>query len=188
MLRSALLWASTNPTLAEKLPRMGFVSRAARRFMPGEESDDALRAAAELQERGSGSIATLLGENVADREEARAVVDHYLGVLEDVRTRDLDVEISVKLTQLGLDLGTGVALDHLRELVEAAGDDLVWVDMEASAYVDATLEIYRAVREARPNVGVCLQSYLRRTPDDLEALLPLEPTIRLVKGAYREPP
>lgn len=188
MLRSALLWASTNPTLAEKLPRMGFVSRAASRFMPGEESDDALRAAAELQERGSGSIATLLGENVADREEARAVVDHYLGVLEDVRKRDLDVEISVKLTQLGLDLGTHVALDHLRELVEAAGDDLVWVDMEASSYVDATLEIYRAVREERPNVGVCLQAYLRRTPDDLEALLPLEPTIRLVKGAYREPP
>lgn len=188
MMRSALLWASTNPTLAEKLPRKKFVRRAARRFMPGEESDDALRESAKLQEKGAGGIVTLLGENVEAASEARDVVDHYLGVLNDIEDRGLDVEISVKPTQLGLDLGTRTALDHLRELVEAAGDAMVWVDMEASPYVDATLEMYRAIKETRPNVGVCLQAYLRRTPDDLEALLPLEPAIRLVKGAYREPP
>lgn len=188
MIRSVLLWASTNPTLAEKLPRMGFVRRAVRRFMPGEEPEDAFREAAKLQERGAGSLVTLLGEGVDDGEQARDVVDHYLKVLDDIRERGLDVEISVKPTQLGLDLGTRTALDHLRELARAAGDAMVWVDMEASGYVDATLDIYRAVRESRPNVGLCLQSYLRRTPEDLESLLPLEPAIRLVKGAYREPP
>ncbi|HZD06286.1 MAG TPA: hypothetical protein VE173_15355, partial [Longimicrobiales bacterium] len=122
MMRSTLLWASTNPLLAEKLPRMRFVQRAARRFMPGEEPEDALREAAKLQEKGAGTIVTLLGENVEDREEARSVVDHYLDVMEQVRQRVLDVEISVKPTQLGLDLGIDLAMDGLRELVEAAGD------------------------------------------------------------------
>lgn len=190
MLRSALLWASQNPTLARKLPRYGFVKRAVRRFMPGEELDDALRAAERLGEKGAGTVLTLLGENVEEPSEADEVVAHYREVLDAVASRGLDGEISVKLTQLGLDLGTKVALENLRSLVETAGDrfSLVWVDMESSHYVDATLEIYRAVRTEHENVGLCLQSYLHRTPGDLESLLPLKPAIRLVKGAYAEPP
>ncbi|MBW3535277.1 MAG: proline dehydrogenase family protein, partial [Gemmatimonadetes bacterium] len=188
MLRRGLLWASTNPFLAERLPRLPFVRRAVRRFMPGESTEDALDAAARREREGAGAVLTLLGENVEDEAEARAVVDHYRGVLERARERGLDVEISVKPTHLGLDLSPDLAAQNLRELTAAAEGSFVWVDMESSPYVDATLELYRAARREHDHVGVCLQAYLHRTPTDLQALLPLEPAIRLVKGAYLEPP
>lgn len=189
MLRNALLWASTNPFMAERLPRYGFVKRATRRFMPGEELDDALAEARALQEDGIAATVTRLGENVSTAEEADEVVAHYEEVLDTVRARGLDTEVSVKLTQLGLDRSTDDARDRLVRLVRAAGpSSLLWVDMEASEYVDRTLEIFRSVREDHQNVGLCLQAYLHRTRSDLEDLLPLHPAIRLVKGAYREPP
>jgi proline dehydrogenase len=168
---------------------MTFVQRAARRFMPGEEPEDALREAAGLDERGAGTILTLLGENVDDRATARGVVDHYVDLLGTIRSRGLDTELSVKPTQLGLDLGRDVAAEGLADLVRAAGEDgtMVWIDMESSPYVDPTLELFRSLREEHENVGVCLQAYLYRTEADLEALFPLAPAIRLVKGAYREP-
>lgn len=189
MLRNALLWASTNPFLAERLPTYGFVKRATRRFMPGEDVDDALAEARRLAEVGISATVTRLGENVSLPAEADAVVDHYLGVLETVRERGLDAEVSVKLTQLGLDQGVEGARDRLERLVRAAeGRSLLWVDMESSEYVDRTLDIFRSVRQDHQNVGLCLQAYLHRTKGDLEDLLPLHPAIRLVKGAYREPP
>jgi len=188
MLRNALLWASTNPFLAQRLPTYGFVRRATRRFMPGESLDEALTEAVRLREEGIPTTFTLLGENVTTPAEADAVADHYLQVLDAVRGRGLDTEVSVKPTQLGLDLGKGAAIDRLERIVLAGQGALVWVDMESSAYVDVTLEMFRAVREDHPNVGLCLQAYLRRTQQDLEELLPLSPAIRLVKGAYKEPP
>lgn len=201
MVRSMLLWASTNAWMSERLPRKRFVRRAVRRFMPGEKPEDALSEAERLRGDGAPTILTLLGENVEREEDARGVVDHYLGVLEEIRRRDLDAEVSVKLTQLGLDLAPDLALEGVRELVRASAADgsaggngtatrrhlTLWIDMESSAYVDRTLELFRTVREEHDNVGVALQAYLRRTETDLEALLPLEPAIRLVKGAYLEP-
>ncbi|NJD18596.1 MAG: proline dehydrogenase [Gemmatimonadetes bacterium] len=188
MLRNALLWASKNPFLAHRLPTYGFVRRATRRFMPGETLEDALREAARLQGAGSPTTFTLLGENVTTPADADTVAEHYLGVLEAVRARGLDTEVSVKPTQLGLDLGATEARKRLERIVRACDPgSLVWVDMESTAYVDATLEIFRGVREDHENVGLCLQSYLYRTEKDLEALLPLRPAIRLVKGAYKEP-
>lgn len=188
MLRNALLWASTNPFMAERLPRYRFVKKATRRFMPGEEMDDALREADRLREDGIDTTVTRLGENVDSAAEADAVVDHYREVLETIAGRDLPTEISVKPTQLGLDQSVDAARNRLLTLVRGAGTSLVWIDMESSEYVDRTLEIFRAAREDHENVGVCLQAYLHRTADDLEALMPLHPAIRLVKGAYREPP
>lgn len=190
LMRKALLWASTDPFLARRLPRMGFVRRAARRFMPGEEPEDALRESARLNREGAGTILTLLGENVGDDSEASAVADHYVTLLDRIEERELDTEVSIKPTQLGLDLGPEVARRNLTRIVErsARSGRMVWVDMESSPYVDRTLALFRAVRETHDNVGLCLQSYLRRTDDDLEALLPLRPAIRLVKGAYMEPP
>lgn len=187
MLRNALLWASTNPFLAERLPTYGFVRKATSRFMPGETLDAALREAERLQGEGIPTTFTLLGENVNTPAEADAVVEHYLEVLEAVRGRGLDTEVSVKPTQLGLDLGTEEATQRLERIVRAGEGALVWVDMESSAYVDVTLEMFRSVREDHPNVGLCLQAYLHRTQKDLEDLLPLNPAIRLVKGAYKEP-
>ena len=188
MLRNALLWASTNSFLSRRLPRMGFFRRATRRFMPGEELQDALREAERLAGQGMATTVTLLGENLGSAGEADEVVEHYLGVLETVRERGLDTEISVKLTQLGIDFSRDAARERLERLCRACdGQRLVWVDMESSPYVDATLDVFAAVREDHENVGLCLQAYLRRTADDLARLLPLRPALRLVKGAYREP-
>ena len=193
MMRPLLLWASTNPWMKDRLPRYGFIRRAVRRFMPGEEAEDALREAEQLNRDGASTILTLLGENVDTEAEAQAVVDHYLKVLEEIRRKKLDAEVSVKLTQLGLDQSPKVALEHVRTLVKAsaardgAAALTLWIDMESSAYVERTLEVYRAVKAEHDNVGVALQAYLHRTPADLEALIPLKPIIRLVKGAYLEP-
>ena len=189
MLRNTLLWVSTNPYLAQRLPKYRFVRRATRRFMPGETLEDALREADRLKGKGLATTFTLLGENLANVDEADAVVTHYLEVLAAVRARGLDTEVSVKLTQLGLDFGVEGARKRLEQIVRTCDPgSLVWVDMESSAYVDRTLEVFRAVREDHQNVGVCLQAYLMRTTQDVEDLLPLQPAIRLVKGAYREPP
>lgn len=188
MLRNALLWASTNPFLAQRLPTYGFVRRATRRFMPGETLPEAIREALRLRGEGIPTTFTLLGENVTTPQEADAVADHYLEVLEAVRGSGLDTEVSVKPTQLGLDLGLEAAVQRLARILRAGGGVMVWIDMESSSYVDATLEMFRAVRGDHPNVGLCLQAYLHRTRDDLEGLLPLNPAIRLVKGAYKEPP
>lgn len=187
MMKSALLWASTNPTLARRLPRYRFVQRAVRRFMPGETMEDAFREAQVLAGLGTSSLVTELGENVENLEQARGVVDEYLQLAEGVGDRGLDIELSVKLTHLGLDLGVDRAVEHLAEIANAA-PGIVWVDMESSEYVDPTLEVFRAARERADNVGLCIQAYLHRTASDYEALLPLQPHLRLVKGAYMEPP
>lgn len=186
MLRNALLWASKNPALAEKLPRYGFVKKATKRFMPGEERADALVQAEVLAGDGIKTTTTLLGENLESLDEADGVVRHYLDSLADIESRGLDTEISVKPTQLGLDYGVEEAEKRLIELAKTT-TTLVWIDMEGSEYVDRTLEIFRSVKEHHANVGLCLQAYLRRTESDLESLMPLQPAIRIVKGAYNEP-
>jgi len=187
--RSALLWASKNAWLRERLPRFGFAKRAVRRFMPGEDLDSALTAVETFRQQGMANIVTYLGENVTDAREAAAVAEHYLGVLDRIADAQLDCAISVKLTQLGLDLGAGQAAGHVDTLLERAAKlgNVVWIDMEGSEYTDVTLDIYRRARERYENVGICLQANLRRTAADLDALLPIGPRIRLVKGAYAEP-
>ena len=188
--RRLLLRASRSPWLAAQLRRRAFFRRAVRRFLPGEDLGAALDAAAEFARAGLGSVLTQLGEQVGNRAEAVAVRDHYLGVLAAVRQRRLPSEVSVKLTHLGLEVDRGACEQALSALAARAADcgSLLWIDMEESRYVDVTLELFRRTRAERNNVGVCLQAYLRRTPDDLVGLLPLGPAIRLVKGAYNEPP
>ena len=188
--RRLLLRASRSTWLARQLSERAAFRRATRRFMPGEELGAALAAAADLARDGIGSVLTQLGEQVTSRDEAAAVRDHYLRVLEEIRQRQLPTEISVKLTHLGLDLNPKACLQDLLALAAraAAAGSFLWIDMEESRYVDPTLELFQAVRAAHTRVGVCLQAYLRRTPADLETLLPLAPAIRLVKGAYNEPP
>ena len=189
-MRSALLWVSENKWCSDTLPRYGFVKRAVRRFMPGETLDDVLGAAKGLADGpGIPTLITFLGENVADEAEARAVADHYVDAVRVIASRGLDAELSVKPTHLGLDLGLAVAEKNLRRITETATEhgNWVWMDMEYSRYVEPTLELYRSIRADHANFGICLQSYLYRTPSDLEALVPLGPAIRLVKGAYSEP-
>ena len=188
--RRLLLRASRSAWLARTLRRRAFFRRAVRRFLPGEHVGAALDTAAALARDGIGSVLTQLGEQVTNRDEAAGVRDQYLRLFDEIRSRDLPAEISVKLTHLGLDVNPKACLQDLLALAAraAAAKSFLWIDMEESRYVDATLELYRAVRAARPDVGVCQQAYLRRTPADLEGLLPLAPAIRVVKGAYNEPP
>jgi proline dehydrogenase len=189
VMRSILLAGSQSRWLRERAPRYWFVRRTVSRFMPGDSVDDALAAVRGLGEARIRALLTHLGENITDQAEAENVTRHYLGLLDRIRPLGFSTEISVKLTQLGLDLDKELAYENLRRLVERAGErSMVWIDMEASGYVDLTLELYCRARRIYPNVGVCLQAYLYRTANDLAALLPLGPAIRLVKGAYKEPP
>jgi proline dehydrogenase len=155
--------------------------------MPGETVEEALDATRSL---GVGTVLTQLGENVLDLEQARGVTRHYLDVLDRVHQGSLDVEVSIKLTQLGLDLSREECEKNLRALIERARalSKWIWVDMEGNAYTDVTLDIARRARAGNPNVGVCVQSYLYRTAEDIKSLIALGSGIRLVKGAYREPP
>jgi proline dehydrogenase len=157
------------------------------RFMPGETLDDAIDAARELKSKNIHTVLTHLGENISDANEAEHVVSHYSHVIEALHSRNLETEISVKLTQLGLDLSPQICEQNLRRLLVAVDPArTLWIDMEASTYVDATITIYRALLAEFPNTGICLQAYLRRTSSDIGSLLPMKPSIRLVKGAYSE--
>jgi proline dehydrogenase len=188
-MRTLLLWMARNRWMKDHLPRLWFARRAVRKFMPGEQMEDALEAAEQFRPLGIGVLLTHLGENLETAEQAQTVREHYHDVLDKVMARGMDGEISVKPTQLGLDLDADAALEHLSSLAAHAADagGSLWLDMEGSAYTDATLDLYRRLKADHPAVGICLQSYLKRTPADINALIPLKPQIRLVKGAYDEP-
>ncbi len=188
-MRRILLWAARNEWLRVRVPRLAFARRAVRRFMPGEEVASALAAAERLVGGGMGVVFTRLGENLVDISEADGVAAHYHALIDDASARGLDAEVSIKLTQLGLDIDREVALGHLRGLAEHAerAGSCVWVDMEGSAYTDVTIELYERLVADHPRSGICLQAYLRRSAADVGRLLPLRPSIRFVKGAYDEP-
>jgi proline dehydrogenase len=188
LMRRALLAASQSRLLREQAPRYAFFRRTTKRFMPGENVEEALAAASELSKSGIATVLTHLGENIADRAEAESVARHYLDVLKRIRTAKLPTEISVKLTQLGLDLDREFCFTNLEKLIERSpAEKTVWVDMEQSQYVDATLEIYGRARRKYQNTGVCVQAYLYRTEKDVEGLIAMGAAVRLVKGAYNEP-
>jgi len=187
--REALLWAAQNRWLRQHLPRYRFVRASVARFMPGETVEEALEAAERLVGDGVGATLTNLGENVTDVEEADAVAERYLDLLGQIGARGIDAEISVKPTHLGLELDVARTLDHLRRL-SARSADLgrhLWIDMESSEYVEATVDLAKRLRAEHTNTGVCIQAYLHRTPQDVADLLAIDGSIRLVKGAYREP-
>ena len=190
VMRSVLLAASDNAWLRANATRFGFVRRAVTRFMPGEEFDDMLGAARALRPSGIEAVFTRLGENVTDWAEAEFVTRHYLEALDRIGDAGIPCEPSVKLTQLGLDLDRERCYANVRQLAERAHahGNYLWIDMEQTPYVDVTLEITRRARAEFPNIGVCLQAYLFRTADDLQSLIQIGAGVRLVKGAYKEPP
>jgi len=189
-MRKAILGAAESPTLRRLVRRHG-MRLGAGRFVAGESLDQAVGVHRRLNGQGLRTNTTLLGEGIRDEAEAAAVTATYGEVLRRLRREGLRTNIALKLTHLGLGLDEELAYRNLRELVDLASDleNFVRIDMEDSPTVDATLRIYRRLREeGRTNVGTVLQSYLHRTPADLEGLIPLEPNLRLVKGAYLEPP
>jgi proline dehydrogenase len=187
--RDVLLLAARNRWLSEHLPRYRFVRATVARFMPGERMEDGLDAAARLAEDGIPVTFTFLGEGVSSAADAEEVVQHYRRLLDLIGERGLDAEVSVKPTHLGLDQDPEATLQRLRDLATrcAVLGKHVFLDMEAAPYVEPTLAIYRQLREEFENTGVCIQAYLHRTPQDVADLLAAGGSIRLVKGAYREP-
>ena len=189
-MRRLLLWMAANPWLRRRIPRLGFARKAVLRFMPGEDADSALRAASQFKTQGISSALTRLGENITRVEEADEVAAHYLELLDRTAASGLDAEVSVKLTQLGFDFDGERTFAHVRRLAERSlpTGRTVWIDMEGSAYTERTVAFYERMKQVCANTGLCLQAYLHRTAADVERLKPLDPAIRLVKGAYAESP
>jgi proline dehydrogenase len=187
--RSVALWAADNRWLRTHLPRYRFVRRSVARFLPGERLEEAMDAATDLETKGLTSAFTELGENVTTEAEAHSVFERYLDAYDRVAERGLDAELSVKPTHLGLDVDRALAAGYLDRLAEKAEEHgmWLWLDMESSRYADPTVDLYRELRASHPNTGICLQAYLRRTAADVESLIPFDPSVRLVKGAYKEP-
>ncbi|TAK17928.1 MAG: hypothetical protein EPO35_01995 [Acidobacteria bacterium] len=190
VMRKALLWASTNAWLRERAMRTGFVKKSVKKFMPGEKVEDAIQAAAALKPSGINTILTRLGENITHLKEADDVFNHYMSVLALVKQAGIDTQISIKPTQLGYDQDPEKCFDYCMKLLRACEQQnvLFWLDMESSPYVDGTLALYKRLRPQSANVGVAIQAYLIRTDKDLEDLVAMGALVRMVKGAYLEPP
>jgi proline dehydrogenase len=190
LMRSALLSAADNRSLQRFMYRHG-MSLGARRFVAGETLDEFLTVVKSLNDRGFTVAAGLLGEGVRSESDAAAVVAQYCHILQRLSSLGLRSTIALKLTHLGLPISAAFAKGNLQSVLTQAAQlgNFVRIDMEQSAYTDATLAMYRELRaEGFSNVGAVLQAYLRRSEADLRELLPLEPNLRLVKGAYLEPP
>jgi proline dehydrogenase len=171
------------------MDRLPAARRFVRRFVAGPALEDALGVVARLNAEGVDAAITHLGENVSTTAEAARAADAYLEVLDEVARRRLRAVPSLKLTHLGLDLGESACCANL-ERVAARGlatRTLVWLDMESSAYTDRTLALYRRLHPTYSNLACVVQSYLRRTAQDVERLIDIGATVRLCKGAYREP-
>jgi len=190
LMRRVLLAGSTNAWLRERATKAAFVRKSVSRFMPGETIDDALRAAQELKREGINTILTRLGENIARVDEAEEVTQHYFSVLDKVAAAGLDAHVSVKPTQLGLDQNPALCRRNVDRLIERAEqrNNFLWLDMESSPYVDPTLDLFRYARARTSRIGIAIQAYLFRTEKDVDSLVPLGSAIRIVKGAYLEPP
>jgi proline dehydrogenase len=191
VLRSLLLHLSTKPAIGETLDRFPASKRLVRRFVAGETVEDALAVLARLDAEGLESAVTYLGENVTTAKAARAAADTYCTLLDEIRRRRLRATPSLKLTHLGLDLDEAVVLENVERVLDRAGDTVVWLDMEGSAYTDRTLAAYGRLRQRSANVAGVVQAYLYRTEADVKRLLEGPGhalRVRLCKGAYREPP
>ena len=187
--RNTLLWASRNGWLKNRIPKMKFVQRAVKRFMPGTTPRDAITATRELLNHKIPTTFTHLGENITKLEEAEENTQHYLDLLNKIKRENLDIEVSLKLTQIGFDLSFDKTIELFTSIVERAKqlNNNVFIDIEDSSYVDKTIDFYMKIKERNNNVGLCLQAYLYRTMDDLKKMMEILPWIRLVKGAYKEP-
>ena len=190
ILRTLLLALSTRRAFGDVLERAPGARAFVRRFVAGTTTVDALAAMERLHERRLMTAVTYLGENVQAAADAEAATGTYLELLDEIARRRLAAVPSLKLTHLGLDLDPALARKNLVRVLDRAREHRtrVWIDMESTAYTDRTLDLYAEIRPEYANAACVVQAYLRRTPADVERLIALEATLRLCKGAYREPP
>src|SRR5712692_4715 len=190
LIRDFIFWLSTKKRVTDAIARRGMRYGFAQRFIAGETLAEALAVSAELGRAGRRVRLNHLGENIRTAEEAQRARESYIEMVRELEAKNLDGNVSIKLTQLGLDLDRSLCERLTADIAAAAGSlgRTIEIDMEGSAYTELTLDIFEAVRRRFANVGLAIQAYLYRSEKDLERLAPLGPKIRLVKGAYREPP
>lgn len=191
MLRASLLWLSEQPRIFRFVRNSRLAGRMASRFVAGETIDTAMAALRDLNAARISASLDLLGESVSRAEEARGARDVYVQLLDRIHAAGAEANVSVKLTQMGLDIDEALCLENLRAILLRARQyaSFVRIDMEGSAYTQRTLDFFtRTVYPEFGNtVGVVLQSYLRRTAADVDAMIALGARVRLCKGAYKEP-
>jgi proline dehydrogenase len=193
VLRRPILWVTERSAVQGLIQQTSLGQRVAGRFVAGDTLEDGMNAARELHARGIAAMLDHLGENVESPAQAAAAADGYIGALKRIREwPELDTNISVKLTQLGLDVSFDLCLENMERVLQVAAEldppILVMIDMEASQYVDRTLDAYLALRDRFPAMGVCLQAYLHRTAAEAQRIGGLKAIVRMAKGAYLEPP
>ena len=188
MIRAAILMAADSALVQRAVRRYG-MQMGAKRFVAGETASEFLDAASAVNARGFAVACGILGEGVRSREEATEAAEEYCALLRTFAERGIDANVAFKLTHVGLDIDPELAYENAARIAQTAQDtgNTMRLDMEQSRYVDATLQIHRRLRERFGCVGFVLQSYLHRSMDDLQNALPLQPNVRLVKGAYLEP-
>ena len=188
--KSAFLYLSQSERFKNFLTRFRSFNNVTRRFVAGEELADAVEAIRQLNHRGISASFDHLGESITSEVETRKEVNEYVRVLDSIHQSRLDSNVSVKLTQLGLDVSQDLCYANTRTIVEAAlrYNNFVRIDMEDSTKTDATLQVFKRLRAEFENVGIVIQAYLFRSAKDTEELLELGARIRLCKGAYKEPP
>lgn len=189
MIKSAFLYLSKSEGFKNFLTRFKSFNNVTRRFVAGEDLQDAVEAIRQLNRKNISSSFDHLGESITSEAETRNEVNEYVRVLDSIEENKLNSNVSVKLTQLGLDVGQDVCYANTRKIVEAAlrYNNFVRIDMEDSTKTDGTLEVFRRLRSEFDNVGIVVQAYLYRTEKDVEDLLKIGARIRLCKGAYKEP-
>lgn len=188
--RSALLYLSKSEGLKGFLTRLKSFNKVTSRFVAGENVADAVETVRELNRKGMTASFDHLGESLTSEAATRDEVREYLKVLDLVDRNDLKANVSIKLTQLGLDVDTELCYRNTREIVETAArlDNFVRIDMEDSSKTDSTIGLFKRLRQEFDNVGIVIQAYLYRSEQDVEELLGSGARIRLCKGAYNEPP
>lgn len=190
MMRAFFLWMSHSKLLRRLVTGLGIARRAALRFVAGETIDDAIRAIRELNAHRILATVDHLGENVASEADARRATDDYLAVLDRIGKEGVQSHASLKLTQLGLDIGIEFCRDNVARILRKAKaiDTFIRIDMESSDYTARTLDVFYSLRQEFDNVGIVIQSYLYRSKDDIATLCQAGANVRLCKGAYKEPP
>jgi proline dehydrogenase len=192
-LRGPTLWVAEQPSVRTLVTRHPVLRSVADRFVAGDSLEDGIAAARSMHQQGVATMLDHLGENVTNPAQAAAAADAYIRALKRIQEcPELDCNISVKLTQLGLDTSVELCAENMERVLQVAAETdpptLVMIDMEARGYVDRTLDVYVELRERFPSVGVCLQSYLRRTAVDAFRIAGPQAVVRMAKGAYLEPP
>lgn len=189
ILRNILLYLASKKNLANKIMRLKIFKNMANRFIAGETREDAIRITKKLNAENIAVTFDHLGENTFTKEQSESAAEEYIILLEEINKNNINANISIKLTQMGLDIDSKICYQNVEKILKKAAElsNFVRIDMESSNYTDLTLEVFKNLRKRYENVGIVIQAYLYRSAKDIDEILQLNGSIRLCKGAYNEP-